>query len=901
MYFYPLITIKHFFKSFVFIKTTFTLKTKIVRYFPIVGVLGLIVAACSTTKDTFVNRSFHSITTEYNILYNGDLALEAGIQELEMLPDNYWEILPVEKMQILEPVFGQDSIPRNANFRRAEDKAVKAIENHSMSVGGLERNPQMDEAYLLLGKARYYDQRFIPALEAFNFIMYKYPDSDRINEIKIWREKTNIRLESNILAIQGLKKVLSEVDFKDREIVAEANATLAIAFYNEEQNDSAINYLRKATDYTQINENKARYTFILGQLLEKQDRKEEAVAAFQKVIDMNRKSPREYVIQSHAKIASIQQNEPDFIEKFDKLLKDRENRPYLDVLNHQVALHFDKLEQDKEAAQYYNQSLKNKSKDAYRVASNYRNLAEINFYNAQYSLAGKYYDSTLVSLDNRTREFRNIKRKRENLEDVIKYESIAVANDSVLSLVRMSAAEREDFFKQYIDALQKEEKRRQELEDIMSRQQSGRGTAAVGTPRGGDLSRQAAIRDAGSAQIRDLRAAPGAPPGTSSSQSSGFYFYNQTSVATGKSEFRKRWGNRTLKDYWRLINYTGSTSIITDEPDFDEDGNEIVRDRTYVEPRFTTEFYTSQIPDQQVVIDSLQKERNFAYYQLGIIYKDKFKEYELAQSKLEDLLKSNPEERLVLPAMYNLYKIYEVLGSPEMASMKSKITAQYPDSRYAYVINNPNSDMAMEGSPDLAYRAMFRIYESGDFRLLMQEIEPLIDQYSGEEIISKLELLKANAIGNLKGLEQYKKALNYVALTYPNSAEGKEAESILNTNIPKLEKLDFGQDSFSWKLLYKIQHGEDIAELTQKLDKFMADRPNDKLKITLDSYTQNEDFVVIHNVNSEQRAKDLITILEEYKDYKIKEKFVFISSEDYKVVQINKNYNTYLQKLNPTP
>jgi hypothetical protein len=32
-----------------------------------------------------------------------------------------------------------------------------------------ERNFQIDEAYLLLGKARYYDQRFIPALDAIIF------------------------------------------------------------------------------------------------------------------------------------------------------------------------------------------------------------------------------------------------------------------------------------------------------------------------------------------------------------------------------------------------------------------------------------------------------------------------------------------------------------------------------------------------------------------------------------------------------------------------------------------------------------------------------------------------------------------------------------------------------------
>jgi hypothetical protein len=51
----------------------------------------------------------------------------------------------------------------------AETKA-KTIQKHSMNIDGTEKNYQIDEAYLLLGKARYYDQRFIPALDAFNYI-----------------------------------------------------------------------------------------------------------------------------------------------------------------------------------------------------------------------------------------------------------------------------------------------------------------------------------------------------------------------------------------------------------------------------------------------------------------------------------------------------------------------------------------------------------------------------------------------------------------------------------------------------------------------------------------------------------------------------------------------------------
>ena len=82
-------------------------------------------------------------------------------------------------------------------FDRAEEKAVKAIQKHSMNINGMQRNNKIDEAYLLLGKARYYDRRFFPAMEAFNYLLENYADSKTYVEGRIWREKTNIRLKNN--------------------------------------------------------------------------------------------------------------------------------------------------------------------------------------------------------------------------------------------------------------------------------------------------------------------------------------------------------------------------------------------------------------------------------------------------------------------------------------------------------------------------------------------------------------------------------------------------------------------------------------------------------------------------------------------------------------------------------
>jgi hypothetical protein len=43
-----------------------------------------------------------------------------------------------------------------------------------------EKETQIDEAYLLLGKSQILRSKFIPALDAFNYILYKYPNSSNI-------------------------------------------------------------------------------------------------------------------------------------------------------------------------------------------------------------------------------------------------------------------------------------------------------------------------------------------------------------------------------------------------------------------------------------------------------------------------------------------------------------------------------------------------------------------------------------------------------------------------------------------------------------------------------------------------------------------------------------------------
>lgn len=859
-------------------------------------VIGLAVIACSVKKDTLVGRNYHAVTAEYNILYNGNVAFQTGLDELETTyQDNFWDVLPVERMTEKE----ENILPgqtKNANFERAEEKAVKAIQKHSMSVGGRERNPQMDEAYLLLGKARYFDNRFVPALEALNYVMYKYPNSNNIYQAKVWREKVNIRLDNNEMAIKNLKLMLEHNKVEGQDL-ADANAMLTQAYLNKKHVDSAIATIKIAKEFTKNKDQKGRYSYILGQLYNKMNYKDSAYTAFQDVIDLNRQTSRRYLIHAHAEQANLFDYKKGdtiaFLEKFDKLIKDRENRPYLDVLYYQMGEFYKNYEKDSTAVAYYNKSLKSSSQDRYLFAKDYSNIADINFDNSEYKKAGMYYDSTLLRLDDKTREYRKIKKKRDNLVDVIRYEDIAKHGDSILYVTSLSQDGKIKYYEDYIQKLKKEDERKAKIAAELAEKEANMKENSAKNA----ISSNGISLSGEDEPMATMKAPPGITNTASSSistSSSTFYFYNPSMVSFGKTEFAKKWGNRKYEKNWRQLSVEGDNEFGVDEEELTTDTDSVVVEN----PAYKTDFYISQLPTDEKFLDSIAKGRNDAYYQLGVIYKEKFKEYELAANRLEKLLTFQPEERYILPAKYNLVKIYEIIDPSRVSKYKNDIIQNYPSSRYAEILQNPSSIDTSEDNPEKIYKRLYKDFENNKVREVYAEVNQKVDDYFGDESLPKYELLRALVLGRTNGLSAYKESLNYVALTYPNVEEGKQAQSILNNDIPKLEALNFTEeDNASWKIIFpkKYAQGDNYETLQKKLTKYLEDTKRAALKTSIDVYTLTDDFVVLHGFTSKESARAALSLLKDYKDYKVSDTAYIISTENYKVLQAKKMYDEWLK------
>ena len=819
---------------------------------------ALILSGCSRKKDKFLNKGFHSMTTKYNYLYNGNNLLNQGKADInENVFDNYWDILPIEKTQITEdkPKLKIKEEQSASLFTQSEEKAVLAIQKHAMNIAGKEKNPQMDEAYFLLGESRYYDQRFIPSLEAFNYILFKYPTSELVNKAKIWREKINAKQNYNELAIKNLKKIESRGKLSKEEIV-DLNVVFAQAYLNSKKIDSALIHLEIASDKTQDLKSKSRYLFILGQLYKNLDKLDSSTLAYDRVIKLNRKIPREYYVYSFVEKSKNYTDKSLAISELIELEKDIENSGYLNIIFHQIANLNLEINNDSLAIKYYNKSLKNPGKEGLVNLKNYNILGDYFFDKNEYLTSAAYYDSTLTQINNDKKLFRKINKRRESLEEVIYYELSVKTNDSILRLIEMSEDERVAYFKGYIEEQKK--KLNKEKEIVNSKNEN-----SFVTTKNNNISNKNAV----------------------------FYFYNPTVLAYGKNEFKKLWGDKKLTDNWR----NGKT------PPALKPLIAIGKENLKISTTQNLEGYLKSVPSSSSSIDSIYKQLDYSYLQLASIYSSKFLEYGLSNNKIQNIDFNRNKPEFVLSAKYLNYKNCLVLGLlDEAESIKSDIILNFPGSKYAEILNNPEAYATSDiDNISELYGALFQDFQNQDYVKVILGLEKLISAFETHPLAPKMQLLKASAIARIEGFENYKKALEFIAKNYPNSIEGEEAEILLEEVIPIVENANFEQvekgDNFKLIYYFPKENYQKIEDFKESLSLALSDLKNIQLNSSTDIYDNSSTFVVLHGLKSYDGAKGLSIILEQNDVFVKKSSFV-ISSDNYQTLQMHKNLSVYLNK-----
>ncbi len=193
---------------------------------------------------------------------------------------------------------------------------------------------------------------------------------------------------------------------------------------------------------------------------------------------MHRQIPRSFYINAHIEKSNNfdaigDEADIEFQEYLTELEENRENRPFLDKIYYRIAEYHRGKMSDSLAEAYYNKSLRKTTSDKYLRSLNYETLGNMYFDRNIYKTAGAYYDSTMTAMVVNTKPYRVIKKKRENLDDVIYYEGIAVTNDSILRIVSLPKDQQLAIYTKYAeDQKLKAEEEKKQQEEALERQKN---------------------------------------------------------------------------------------------------------------------------------------------------------------------------------------------------------------------------------------------------------------------------------------------------------------------------------------------------------------------------------------------------------------------------------------------
>jgi len=827
--------------------------------------------SCSNTKNKFINRTFHKTSTKFNVLFNGRNSLEKAEEIIvDNYKDDFTEILPIAPFET-----GMSALKARSYLKKVDEKAAKAIQKHSMNIGGTEYNTNIDEAYFLLGKSRYYQSKFLPALEAFNYIKLNFRSGKYYYNSLLWSARTQIELENYSMAATEINNILANPNCP-KKLKPQLYAHYSDAMLQQKKYNSAIKSMRKAIDLEKDMRVKTRYAYILAQIYRLDGQKNKSTDVFEKVIEIG--TPYKYVL--HAKLDKAENFDPEvdelkvYVSNLEKMLDEKKNINDKEKIYYQLGKVYYKDQYYEKAEEYLKKSISEAKSKKYEKGLSYELLGNVYFDQTNYKYAATYYDSTLTIMSKSYKNYRNVARKRKQLNNVIKFINIAERNDSIMKLVDMDEDARIKFFNDYIVWLKADDARKLAEAEEAARKAEEEATTS-NTLIGG--------------------------------KANGFYLYNPITIQKGRIEFEKKWGDRPLQDQWRILSKPVNTLAAKVENE-ENSNNENIRiekpeekDEEVINPLYTTDYYIKQIPTNTDTIAKMRSDRNFAYYALGLIYNEQFGKYELSSKTLETLLTYKPEEDLELPTYYYLYKDYKTLGyKKKEKKYRDIILKKYPDSRYASIIKNPDKvNKGGKQSIDVKYENLVKKFSERDFRKAIDISDNIIKLFPSDKVIPKIELIRALAIGNLGTPKEYEEALEYVMYNYPNDKVSEKAKKYLD-DLARDNKRQFDLTKTEKpRIVVYADKDTDFSKFKSKIDYKIWQK---RLKTSTSSFSKDKDVFVIFNFKDNKQAEDFMKdfipnelIKNTISDKKAK---VFIISQyNFNILQRKKNIDLYLQKI----
>ena len=706
--------------------------------------------SCSRKKSAFSHRAYHNTTSHYNYYFNARelvRAYETSVENSRI--DDYNYILPIF-------IYGSEEQAAGAyaDMEEVIKKCSKLIDRHSIYLKNEEYNRWIDQAYLLVGRARFHKREYFGAIEIYEYIIRAFKDKSSYYEATIWNARSLMQMED----YRGAEEILESIKEStiSQEHKSEYYALYADLEIKQGNLENSIPFLRSAIEFAPSIKLKRRYSFILAQIYHEKKDYANATTYYGKVLKMR----PDYRMAFNAKLNQARSydvsadNSDEIKKRLNRMLKDKKNLEFRDQIYFALAEMAFREDDEPLGLEYLKKSAATSISNNKVKSEAYMLLGNIYFDKPKYIQAHAYFDSCLVILPSNHPKFEVTTDRKKSLDDLVLNLLTILREDSLRKIASMNEKERDKMIEEMVLAAEKlKEDRRIQLE------------------RGFAQSYELANR-------RD--------DGGSIGQ---WYFYNQSNKSFGVSEFKGAWGERPYEDNWRRRNK--NTLIVFSNPDEKKE----VKDSLENEIDETNpEFYLMQLPLTDSALAVSHNKTIDALYASGNIFREEFSDYRSANESFLRLVKDYDTCRYVLSSYYQLYRIALITeDGPNAAYYRNIITTEYPYSEFARIINNPEyikNKRDRKEQTEAYYKATYQLYEYELYRDVIATCIKADSLFGKSHMKPQFDYLKALATARVGTREEFKRELEGVTSNYPSLEVGKAAQDLLN----RMNKMDLEKE-----------------------------------------------------------------------------------------------------------
>jgi len=835
---------------------------------------------CSAEKNNILSKTYHNTTAHYNSYF---IAREK-MKEIEASVEGAHE----NNFNKILHIFPEPDSTVSAHVKpQIEDcikKASIAIQRHPNS-------KWVDDSYVLVGKARYYNLEFTDAIETFKYINAKGRDDDARHAALVYLMRTFIdyKEHNNAIAVS---------DFLKREKLNKENQKKlylmrAYLYQQREDYDNMVKNLTLAAPLMSKKEGVARIYFITGQTYQKLGFEAEAY----KYYGLCLKSNPTYELSFYSKLNRAQVFEltrnkdlKKIRKYFKKLLKDAKNREFQDKIYYEMGNFERKQDNLDKAIEYYNASIESSQGNRRQKAYSYLKLGEIYYGDEKnYRLAKMYYDSVMMELPKGEENYAQIKEQQEILANFVKQLEIIRVQDSLLMLSRMDTAELSAFLDKVIEERKKRREKEEEERIKKKKALSTSHSSPFDTNQGVGFS-------ANAASTKD------------------WYFYNPSAVGKGLTEFLRLWGRRKLEDHWRRSNRETSTEYSADNiPDASQDFDDIPLTANAQSGKVVLDksvlFKTVPLTEEAKAKSLAMVEE--AYYHLGNIYNFDLQEKQNAIESFNTLLERFPESEHTPEVLYQLYLLHKDHEGDGYEFFANRLVHEYPRSVYAKLISNPNyreENRAAKEQLKKVYRAAYQLYQEEKYDSARVTLKKGLEAHPDNTFADNLRLLEIMVIGKTEGVHQYKFSLANFMEEYKES-DLKEYVQSLKKASDEFEKkrveyygADYIEDfSQPHSLVLLYPKDAKLSEvLRQKMERFVLENFPDKNINTANlNFDDTFSMILVDKFQDKEMANNFLKVYETENPLKEELQFAkfynFIINEDnFEILYQYEDYDSYL-------